>query len=113
MATAAGIPRLHGGHVEMLCSRLEREALCVAVNALVHTEMEFMAEFNLSSIVLEGYSARLEAFMTTIATAGNCKGVLVIMADAARFPLFHVGHSEMSCPSLVWEDSGMAILAAI
>ena len=85
----------------------------MAVNALVHAEMEFMAEFDFSAIVLESYKARLEAFMTTVATAGSCEGVLVIMADTARFTLFHVGHSEMSGPGLVWEDSGMAILADI
>jgi len=85
----------------------------MAVGAFVHSQMEFMAEPDIPAFGLEGYIGRFEPLVTTVAVPGNGKCVLVVMAAAAPFTLFHVGHGEQFCLGLVGEDLGMAILAGI
>ena len=113
MAAAAGVPRLHPGHVDMLCPRLVGEAFYVAVGALVDAEMEFVTEPYLTAIVLEFDDSRLETLVTSVATACRGKGVLVVVTGAARFSLLHVGHGGMPRSRLIGEELGMAILAGI
>src|SRR5271169_274381 len=82
MAAAAGVPRLQSGHAEMLHPCLEGKTLAVAVDALVHIEVEFVTELDLPAIGLEADDPRFETLVTTVAVAGRGKGVLIVVTGA-------------------------------
>lgn len=95
MAGAARFALVHIAHGCLECTGLEREGLGVTVGALVHAEMEFMAEVCFTGFGLEknvGWFVPLVAF---VALAGYRKGVLAVVADAARFALLHACHGRL------------------
>lgn len=92
VAETAGLSFIHVSHGCLQFPGLERECLGVAVNALVHAEVEVMAELCLSCIGLEEDVSRLVALVAFVAVTGNSKGILAIVAGSAGFAALHGVH---------------------
>src|SRR6185369_11041639 len=89
VAEAAGFTALHVSHAEVLGAGLVGEQLGVAVLALVHFQVEAVAELGLAHPGLELDVARLEPLVTLVAVAHRGEGFLAVMAAAAGFALGH------------------------
>ena len=75
--------------------------------------MEFVAEVCFTAIGLELDDGRFQSFVAFAAITCGCKGILTVVAGAARFPFDHIGHAGLADNGFVGECFGMAIFAAI
>lgn len=92
MAGAAGFTFVHIAHLGFECSCFEREYLGMAVGALEHAEMEFVAEACVTGFGLERDNAWFVPFVALVALTGYGECILAIVAGAAGFAGFHTCH---------------------
>ncbi len=111
VAGAAGFTLVHVAHGCFERAGFEREDLGVAVGAFVHAEVEFVAEVGLAPISLKENVGRLVTFVAFVALAGDSKGVLAIVAGAARLAFLHAGHGRFECACFIGEGFCMAVRA--
>lgn len=111
VAGAAGLALVHVSHGGLECAGLVGEDLGVAVGTLVHAEMEVVAEVCLAGIGLEQDVGRLVAFVALVALTLDGEGIRAVVAAAAGFPFFHLGHGCLGCAGLVGEYLGVAVWA--
>ena len=77
----------------MLYAGFIRKCFRMAILAGIHAEMEIVAEGCVSSSLgLEGKFFRLHTLVAFAAVAGYGERLLVVVAGAAGFSLFHFGH---------------------
>lgn len=97
MAGTAGLALLHLFHGDTLGIAVG-EKFGVAVIAAVGCSMEVMAEVtnNGAPGVLKSQVCRLVPHVALVAVAAGSKGCLAVMADAAGFALFHLGHGDFA-----------------
>lgn len=109
VACAAGSARFHLSHGGRGSALLVFEDLGVAIGAFEHPQMESMVEEGFTEACLPGKLGRLEARVALTAVTSGGKGILAVMAGAAGFTFFHVGHGVMFGAGPVCKEFRVAI----
>jgi len=106
VTAATGFAALHFNHRVSPAVRSGNEKPAVAITALEHFKMEFVAEQGISSKRdVPGGMAFGTVFLD------RERGLAVVTTAAGR-PLFHIGHSDMGVAGTRLEQLGMTVTAA-
>lgn len=106
MAAAAGFPPLHLGHGDVRVGLVRFIKGVMAIRTGVHAEMLAVFESQRSEI---GYDHRY--FINRVTTGAvvqlRCFWIFLVVASAARFPLFHFSHGNGAVVFTVYMENGI------
>lgn len=112
VAAAAGFPQLHLGHGDVRIGLVRFIEGVMAIRTGVHAEMNAVFESQRSEI---GYDHRYFINLVTAGTVFQLRSfwIILVVASAARFPLFHFSHGNGAIVLTVYMENGIVTGATV